>query len=124
MENSFLSRPSQQSFDGDAPPEDSRSSKCSAFRDTVWTVSSFFHVNLDCFSYHRLGHSSAVEDHHFIMADSQPLDLTHVLTTLPDKPPSDLRETILAFLQDSKSKIPILVALDDDPTGKLRSGIA
>lgn len=57
------------------------------------------------------------------MADSQPLDLKHVLSTLPAKPPSDLRETISAFLRDPKSNVPILVALDDDPTGKLRSGI-
>lgn len=51
------------------------------------------------------------------MPDPQPLDLKHVLSSLPAAPPSDLRSSIASLLKDPSNKVPILVALDDDPTG-------
>jgi hypothetical protein len=46
-----------------------------------------------------------------------PLELERTLAGLPPPPPTNLREQVQALLRDPASKIPILVALDDDPTG-------
>ena len=51
------------------------------------------------------------------MAYDTPLDLKSTLAGLPPAPPSDLRKQIQSRLKDTNTKIPILVALDDDPTG-------
>lgn len=51
------------------------------------------------------------------MAATGNLELQATLAKLPPAPPKDLREQVQALLHDPKSKIPILVALDDDPTG-------
>lgn len=51
------------------------------------------------------------------MADPQALDLKQTLSSLPAPPASDLRESVASLLRDTNSKVPILVALDDDPTG-------
>ena len=51
------------------------------------------------------------------MAEPQSLDLKSTLSSLPPPPPGNLRESISKLLKDDNTKIPILVALDDDPTG-------
>ena len=51
------------------------------------------------------------------MTSHTPLDLKSTLAGLPPVPPSDLRQQIQSLLSDTSAKIPILVALDDDPTG-------
>ena len=51
------------------------------------------------------------------MAYDAPPDLKSTLAGLPPAPPSDLRKQIQSRLKDTNTKIPILVALDDDPTG-------
>jgi uncharacterized protein YgbK (DUF1537 family) len=43
--------------------------------------------------------------------------LKKLLSTLPPPFPGDLREQTRQLLQNSHGKIPILIALDDDPTG-------
>jgi uncharacterized protein YgbK (DUF1537 family) len=45
------------------------------------------------------------------------IDLTSTLAALPPAPPSTLRDDVQTLLHNPASKIPILVALDDDPTG-------
>lgn len=51
------------------------------------------------------------------MAEQQPLDLKQTLNGLPTAPPANLRESIAQVLNEPNTKVPILVALDDDPTG-------
>src|SRR5687767_6146021 len=53
------------------------------------------------------------------MASETPLPLAATLAALPPAPPSTLRAQTQAALSSSSSssRIPILVALDDDPTG-------
>ncbi|KAI0145463.1 hypothetical protein GGR57DRAFT_299175 [Xylariaceae sp. FL1272] len=51
------------------------------------------------------------------MSSSGSLDLKSTLASLPPVPRGDWRRQVQAQLQDTKSTIPILVALDDDPTG-------
>lgn len=45
------------------------------------------------------------------------MELKKTLDNLAPAPSGDLRNQIETFLKDSKNKVPILVALDDDPTG-------
>ena len=45
------------------------------------------------------------------------LDLKSTIDGLPPAPSKDLRQQIEKLLKDSGSKVPILVVLDDDPTG-------
>lgn len=51
------------------------------------------------------------------MADTGTLELGPTLASLPPAPPSDLRRQTRDLLRDPTSQIPVLVALDDDPTG-------
>lgn len=51
------------------------------------------------------------------MSHTPTLDLKSTLSNLPPQPPGNLRESIASLLKDPGSRIPILVALDDDPTG-------
>ncbi|KAI1859016.1 hypothetical protein JX265_010493 [Neoarthrinium moseri] len=51
------------------------------------------------------------------MAAPGSLQLKPTLAGLPPPPSSNLRERVQTLLADPSSKIPILVALDDDPTG-------
>lgn len=51
------------------------------------------------------------------MVSHDSLDLRSTLAGLPPAPPTGLRQQVQTLLKDTKSKIPILVALDDDPTG-------
>ncbi|KAK8131528.1 hypothetical protein PG984_007966 [Apiospora sp. TS-2023a] len=51
------------------------------------------------------------------MTETQTLKLKSTLAKLPPPPPSTLRQQVQTILQDPASKVPILVALDDDPTG-------
>jgi uncharacterized protein YgbK (DUF1537 family) len=51
------------------------------------------------------------------MAIEANIKLKGVLGSLPPVPASNLRVQIQALLADTKQKVPILVALDDDPTG-------
>lgn len=51
------------------------------------------------------------------MGEPVTLSLQETLNNLPPQPPSDLRQAIASHLKDSNTKVPILVALDDDPTG-------
>jgi uncharacterized protein YgbK (DUF1537 family) len=52
-----------------------------------------------------------------IAVKQEPISLTKLLSTLPPPYPGNLREQTRHLLQNSHGKIPILVALDDDPTG-------
>lgn len=45
------------------------------------------------------------------------LELKKVLSELPAVQSSDLRQQVETFFKNSENKVPILVALDDDPTG-------
>lgn len=51
------------------------------------------------------------------MASSAHPELKSTLASLPPAPPADLRSQVQSLLRDPNSKVPILVALDDDPTG-------
>ena len=51
------------------------------------------------------------------MSELAPIDLQSTLDGLPKTPSADLRESIVSKLRDPEAHIPILVALDDDPTG-------
>jgi uncharacterized protein YgbK (DUF1537 family) len=51
------------------------------------------------------------------MSELTPIDLQSTLDGLPKPPSTDLRESIVSKLRDPEAHIPILVALDDDPTG-------
>ncbi len=51
------------------------------------------------------------------MATIANLELGPTLASLPPAPSTNFREQVETFLHDPKSKVPILVALDDDPTG-------
>lgn len=51
------------------------------------------------------------------MASTTDLLLKPTLASLPPPPASNLRQQVQTLLHDSDSKVPILVALDDDPTG-------
>ncbi|KAI0008345.1 hypothetical protein F4779DRAFT_628519 [Xylariaceae sp. FL0662B] len=51
------------------------------------------------------------------MTSYNPLSLKSTFAVLPPAPPVDLRGQVQNILRDTSSKIPILVALDDDPTG-------
>lgn len=54
------------------------------------------------------------------MAEPQPLDLKQTLESLPPIPKSQagtFREFIASYKTNSSNKVPLLVALDDDPTG-------
>ncbi|KKY24687.1 putative uncharacterized oxidoreductase ygbj [Diplodia seriata] len=51
------------------------------------------------------------------MASPQPLPLQSTLSALPPVYPGDLRAQTRALLTSTASKIPLLIALDDDPTG-------
>lgn len=51
------------------------------------------------------------------MASTTNLELKPTLARLPPPPPADLRSQVQELLRDPSSKVPILVALDDDPTG-------
>lgn len=51
------------------------------------------------------------------MPDVNPIDLKSTLDALPKQPSSNLREEVVSKLKDPDAHIPILVALDDDPTG-------
>ena len=51
------------------------------------------------------------------MAEPTTLDLKSTISGLPPSPSKDLQQSISSYLKDPKSKVPILVALDDDPTG-------
>lgn len=51
------------------------------------------------------------------MSELPSLDLKSVLSGLPLAPSEDIQKSVQSLLQDPKSRIPILVALDDDPTG-------
>ncbi|KAK7992817.1 hypothetical protein PG988_001611 [Apiospora saccharicola] len=51
------------------------------------------------------------------MTETQTLELKPTLAKLPPPPPATLRKQVQTILQDPASKVPILVALDDDPTG-------
>jgi uncharacterized protein YgbK (DUF1537 family) len=52
-----------------------------------------------------------------ITLKQEPVSLKKLLSSLPPPYPGDLREQTRHLLQNSHGKIPILVALDDDPTG-------
>ncbi|ORY61481.1 uncharacterized protein BCR38DRAFT_487239 [Pseudomassariella vexata] len=51
------------------------------------------------------------------MAPIEELELKSTLARLPPAPSSNLREQVQTLLHDPTTKVPILVALDDDPTG-------
>ncbi|KAI0175321.1 hypothetical protein BJ166DRAFT_493802 [Pestalotiopsis sp. NC0098] len=51
------------------------------------------------------------------MASTAHPELKSTLASLPPPPPADLRSQVQSLLRDPTSKVPILVALDDDPTG-------
>lgn len=51
------------------------------------------------------------------MANPASLDLQSTLSSLPPIPSSAVHASVQALLNDPESRIPILVALDDDPTG-------
>ena len=51
------------------------------------------------------------------MSEPITIDLNSTISGLPPVPKSDLRKSIESVLRDASSHIPILVALDDDPTG-------
>ncbi|KAH8649077.1 hypothetical protein BX600DRAFT_404165 [Xylariales sp. PMI_506] len=51
------------------------------------------------------------------MAASGTLDLKATLASLPPAPPPTLRSEVRALLRSPGSQVPVLVALDDDPTG-------
>ncbi|KAK7932425.1 hypothetical protein PG985_003137 [Apiospora marii] len=51
------------------------------------------------------------------MPENPSLELKPTLAQLPPIPPATLRQQVQTILQDPASKVPILVALDDDPTG-------
>ncbi|KAK3686900.1 hypothetical protein LTR37_019342 [Vermiconidia calcicola] len=50
------------------------------------------------------------------MAESS-LDLKSTISGLPPLPAEDFRKSVESFFKESTSKVPVLVALDDDPTG-------
>jgi uncharacterized protein YgbK (DUF1537 family) len=52
-----------------------------------------------------------------IAIKQEPKSLKKLLSSLPPTYPGNLREEVRNLLQKSEGKIPILVALDDDPTG-------
>lgn len=51
------------------------------------------------------------------MATDQTLDLASTIASLPKVSATDLRRQVRQQLQDASTKAPILVVLDDDPTG-------
>lgn len=51
------------------------------------------------------------------MADQSVLDLTATISGLPSPPRGNLQESVHTLLKDASCRVPILVALDDDPTG-------
>ena len=51
------------------------------------------------------------------MSSTSSLDLKATLDSLPPPRAQDIQKSIQSLLQDTNSRIPILVALDDDPTG-------
>ena len=51
------------------------------------------------------------------MSEPPTLDLKSTISGLPPPPAKDLRNAVQSLLKDPESHIPILVALDDDPTG-------
>ena len=51
------------------------------------------------------------------MAELPTLDLASTLSNLPPAPSRDIQESVQSILQDAEARVPILVALDDDPTG-------
>jgi uncharacterized protein YgbK (DUF1537 family) len=51
------------------------------------------------------------------MTEPVTLDLKTTISELPQAPSKDLRQSVEKYLKDSSSRVPILVALDDDPTG-------
>ena len=51
------------------------------------------------------------------MSELPSLDLKDTLSKLSPAPSKDVQESIRSLLKDPKSRIPIFVALDDDPTG-------
>lgn len=51
------------------------------------------------------------------MAEVPTQDLKSTLSALPPVPSRNTQESIKSLLTDPNSRIPILVALDDDPTG-------
>ena len=51
------------------------------------------------------------------MSELTPIDLKSTIDGLPKPPSEDVRQEVLAKLKDPDAHIPILVALDDDPTG-------
>ena len=51
------------------------------------------------------------------MSETPTRDLKSTLADLPPAPSTDVQQSVKALLTDPNSRIPILVALDDDPTG-------
>lgn len=51
------------------------------------------------------------------MTSENPIDLSSTLSSLPKLTATDLRRQVRQQLQDPSTKAPILVVLDDDPTG-------
>lgn len=51
------------------------------------------------------------------MSEVEPIDLKSTVDGLPKSPSTDLRNQVVSKLKDPDAHIPILVALDDDPTG-------
>jgi hypothetical protein len=57
------------------------------------------------------------QNNNTMIVKQSPMSLKALLSSLPQPYPGDLREQTRNLLQNSNGKIPILVALDDDPTG-------